>query len=93
MKPIGPSGRTCAGDHHGFGSELGRQEVERAGHATASGVSEASALVGGYRLAFLIAAGFVLVALAIGAALLRTGGRPAEGAGPERASAPDPKVR
>ncbi|MFC4507629.1 MULTISPECIES: MFS transporter [Streptomyces] len=44
---------------------------------TESGESEASALLGGYHLAFLLAAGFVLVGLVIGAAMLRTS-RPTE---------------
>jgi EmrB/QacA subfamily drug resistance transporter len=49
---------------------------------TASGKNEAAALLGGYQAAFLLAAGFVLVALVVGAVMLRkpqAGGQPQAG--------------
>ncbi|WP_434094884.1 MFS transporter [Streptomyces hyaluromycini] len=60
----------------------------RTSSLTAAGKDEASALLGGYHVAFLLAAGFVLVALLVGAAMLRTGSRTAEAAEPGRAAVP-----
>ena len=63
----------------------------RTNSLTAAGKDEASALLGGYHVAFLLAAGFVLLALLIGAAMLRTGPRTAEAGQPERNAATDSK--
>ena len=64
----------------------------RADSLQGHGASSASALTGGYHLAFTIAAGLVIVAIAIGLALLR----PSQGleavADPSHAGVAEPEV-
>jgi EmrB/QacA subfamily drug resistance transporter len=65
---------------------LASTAAARTHHLAASGAATASALTGGYHLAFVIGAVFAILAAAIGAALLRDRPAPAvEAGGPEPA--------